>query len=121
MPAEDVPTAGIEPMDEVTSEALSRTMFVADFATQFAHWLGVRPVGYRELAAAIEAPGTGAIREPLWELYEGLMRFLLNVCACPQPMCQCPTLQLCVCGLCSTGVSYMGLPLHELPGTPVLL
>ncbi|BDA46316.1 probable Bromodomain adjacent to zinc finger domain protein 1A at N-terminal half [Coccomyxa sp. Obi] len=78
MPAEDVPTAEIEPMDEMTSEALSRTMFVADFATQFAHWLGVRPVGYRELAAAIEAPGTGAIREPLWQLYEGLMRFLLN-------------------------------------------
>ncbi len=63
MPEEDVPTAEIEPMDEVTSEALSRTMFVADFATQFAHWLGVRPIGYRELAAAIEASGTGRIRD----------------------------------------------------------
>ena len=79
MPAEDVPTGDIVPMDETASEALSRTMFVADFASQFCELLGVRPVGFQELQAAIVGNGSAATREPLWELYEGLMRFLLNV------------------------------------------
>lgn len=66
-------------MDEVASEAVSRTMFVADFATQFGELLAVRPVGYQELQAVVSAEGSSDAREPLWELYEGLMRFLLNV------------------------------------------
>lgn len=94
MPAEDVPTAEIAPMDDAASEALSRTMFVADFASQFCELLAVRPVGYQELQAAIVGNGTGATREPLWEIYEGLMRFLLNVRAhpcLPKPShCQMP-------------------------------
>jgi hypothetical protein len=78
-PAEDVPTAAIETVDEETSEALSCTMFVADFTTQFSKALGVKPVMYQELNAAICAPRVLDGRDVLWDLYEGLMRFLLNV------------------------------------------
>lgn len=58
---------------------MSCTMFVADFATQFQKTLGVKPVLYQELNAAVNAAGVLDGRDVLWDLYEGLMRFLLNV------------------------------------------
>jgi hypothetical protein len=58
-------------------------MYVADFASHFSIQLGVRPVSYAELAPALAAAGALAGREPLWDLYEGLMRFVLNVRAPP--------------------------------------
>ena len=77
MPADDVPS--VEPLDERTSASISCTMFVADFASHFARQLGTSPVSYASLVAAASAQGVLPGREPLWDLYEGLMRFVLNV------------------------------------------
>ena len=66
---------------------MSATMFVADFASTFHHPLGLpRAVNFKQLQDAIAAEGQLDGREVLWELYEGLMRFLLNV-----------SLQTCLC------------------------
>lgn len=80
MPEDDVPTASLERIDAAQSHAMSATMFVADFATTFQQPLGLAcPVSFRQLQEAIGAEGHLDGREVLWELYEGLMRFLLNV------------------------------------------
>jgi hypothetical protein len=93
-----VPTSAIEVVDETVSEAMSCTMFVADFASQFSKTLALKPVTYQELNAAINAEGLLDGRDVLWDLYEGLMRFLLNVrtdlqCLCPEPLADCQPLQ----------------------------
>ena len=55
-------------------------MFVADFASTFHQPLGLpHTVNFRQLQEAIAAEGQLDGREVLWELYEGLARFLLNV------------------------------------------
>ena len=77
---DDLPTGALETIDAATSHAMSATMFVADFASTFQLPLGLpRPVSFRQLQEAITAEGQLDGREVLWELYEGLMRFLLNV------------------------------------------
>ncbi len=77
---DDLPTGALETIDAATSHAMSATMFVADFASTFQLPLGLlRPVSFRQLQKAITAEGQLDGREALWELYEGLMRFLLNV------------------------------------------
>ena len=75
-----MPIGPLETIDAVTSHAMSATMFVADFASTFHHPLGLpRAVNFRQLQDAIAAEGQLDGRDVLWELYEGLMRFLLNV------------------------------------------
>lgn len=76
-PPEDVPC--VPTLDDPSSTAISCAMFVADFASHFSIQLGVRPVSFAQLAPAIAAQGELTGREPLWDLYEGLMRFVLNV------------------------------------------
>ncbi|CAL5227755.1 g10774 [Coccomyxa viridis] len=77
--ADDMPVGPLETIDAVTSHAMSATMFVADFASTFHHPLGLpRAVNFKQLQDAIAAEGQLDGREVLWELYEGLMRFLLN-------------------------------------------
>ncbi|CAK0750991.1 hypothetical protein CVIRNUC_002033 [Coccomyxa viridis] len=79
MPEDDVPTATVERIDAATSHAMSATMYVADFASTFHLPLGLpQPVHFRQLQDAIAAEGQLDGREALWELYEGIMRFLLN-------------------------------------------
>ena len=77
---DDLPVGPLETIDAATSHAMSAAMFVADFASTFHHPLGLpRAVNFRQLQDAIVAEGQLDGREVLWELYEGLMRFLLNV------------------------------------------
>ena len=85
---EDAPLAAIEMMGSEASDALTCTMFVADFSSQFAMTLGLQPVSYRQLHAALTAEGVLSSREALWDLYESLMRFLLNV----RPLLPCSPL-----------------------------
>ena len=69
----------METLDECASASVACAMFVADFASHFSIQLGVRSVSYAELAPALAARCVLPGREPLWDLYEGLMRFVLNV------------------------------------------
>ena len=81
MPADDLPMGPRwRRIDAATSHAMSATMYVADFASTFHLPLGLpQPVHFRQLQDAIAAEGQLDGREALWELYEGIMRFLLNV------------------------------------------
>ena len=75
-----MPTGPLEMIDAATSHAMSAILFVADFASTFHQPLGLpRAVNFRQLQDAIAAEGQLDGREVLWELYEGLARFLLNV------------------------------------------
>lgn len=77
---DDLPVGPLETIDAASSHAMSDAMFVADFASTFHQPLALpRIVNFRQLQDAIAAEGELEGREVLWELYEGLMRFLLNV------------------------------------------
>lgn len=79
-PAEDVPLPE-EWLPREDGDATADLLFVADFSSQFAKVLKVKPPTYQDLVGLLESgePGSADLAESLWDLYEGLVKLVLQV------------------------------------------